>query len=90
MIGFASGDIPRLPLNLPLLMERKILGVFWGGWTSRNPEANRANILELAAWITSGRLKPYISATYPLERAAEALRDLMDRKVQGKAVIVTG
>jgi NADPH2:quinone reductase len=90
VIGFAAGDIPRVPLNLALLMERKILGVYWGEWSRRNPEANRANVMELAGWMLSGRLKPYISATYPLERAAQALRDLIERRVQGKAVILTG
>jgi NADPH:quinone reductase len=89
VIGFASGEIPKFPLNLPLLMERQVLGVYWGEFSRREPEANLRNLKELAGWLSQGKLKPYVSATYPLTRAADALNDLLSRKVQGKAVLVT-
>jgi len=90
VIGFASGEIPKFPLNQALLMERRILGVYWGESTRRDPEASRAGVLELSDWLASGKLRPYVSATYPLERAAQALQDLMARRVQGKVVLLTG
>ncbi len=90
VIGFASGDIPRIPLNLPLLKVYSIVGVFWGAFMERDPKHGRENIHELITWINEGKLKPYVSATYPLEHVADALNDLMERKVTGKAVLVTG
>ncbi len=90
VIGFASGDIPRIPLNLPLLKVYSIVGVFWGSFMERDPKHGQENIRELIAWITEGKLKPHVSATYPLEHVADALNDLMERKVTGKAVLVTG
>jgi NADPH2:quinone reductase len=90
VIGFAAGDIPKFPLNQVLLMERQVLGVYWGESTRRDPQGSRANVMELAGWLVEGRLRPHVSATYPLERAADALKDLIARKVQGKVVLVTG
>lgn len=90
VIGFAGGEIPRIPLNLALLMERSIVGVFWGEFTRRDPKANAANMREVMQWILAGRLKPLVSAAYPLERATDALVALMNRKVLGKVVLVTG
>ncbi len=90
VVGFAAGAIPNLPLNLPLLKGCAVVGVFWGGFTRIEPERNQANLKELAQWASEGRLKPHVSAHYPLERAAEALEALMDRKVQGKVVLTTG
>ena len=89
VIGFASGDIPRIPLNLPLLKVYSIVGVFWGSFMERDPEHGRENIHELITWMNEGKLKPHVSATYPLEHVADALNDLMERKVTGKAVLVT-
>lgn len=89
VIGFASGDIPRIPLNLPLLKVYSIVGVFWGSFMERYPKHGRENIHELITWINEGKLKPHVSATYPLEHVADALNDLMERKVTGKAVLVT-
>ena len=89
VIGFASGEIPRIPLNLPLLKVYSIVGVFWGAFMERDPEHGRENIHELITWVHEGKLKPHVSATYPLERVADALNDLMERKVTGKAVLVT-
>jgi NADPH2:quinone reductase len=88
VIGFTAGDIPRIPLNLPLLKGCSIVGVFWGSFAVRDPEHNQRNLRELLAWLEAGRLKPRISARYPLERAADALNDILQRKVIGKAVLV--
>ncbi len=88
VIGFAAGDIPRIPLNLPLLKACSIVGVFWGSFMERDPKHGRENIHELITWITEGKLKPHVSATYTLEHVADALNDLMERKVTGKAVLV--
>jgi NADPH2:quinone reductase len=89
VIGFAAGDIPRIPLNLPLLKVYSIVGVFWGSFMERNPEHGRENLHVLLTWFSEGKLKPHISATYQLEHVADALNDLMQRKVMGKAVLVT-
>lgn len=90
VIGFTAGDIPRIPLNLTLLKGCSIVGVFWGSFTSREPERNRQDLYELLGWLHEGKLKPHISATYPLEGAAQALQDMLDRKVMGKVVLLTG
>jgi NADPH:quinone reductase len=90
VIGFAAGDIPRIPLNLPLLKGCSIVGVFWGSFTEREPRRNQQHLQELLTWLAEGKLKPHISATYPLERAADALNDLVNRNVMGKAVLLTG
>jgi NADPH:quinone reductase len=90
VIGFAAGDIPRIPLNLPLLKVYSIVGVFWGSFMERDPKHGQENIHELLTWFAEGKLKPHVFATYPLEHAADALNDLMNRKVTGKAVLVTG
>lgn len=89
VVGFAAGDIPKIPLNLALLKGCAILGVFWGDFAAREPQANMANGMQLFQWLMQGELKPHISARYPLEKAAEALRALMERRVTGKVVLVT-
>lgn len=88
VIGFAAGDIPRIPLNLTLLKGCSIVGVFWGAFAEREPRHNAENLRELLTWLAQGNLRPHISATYQLERAADALYDMMNRKVQGKVVLV--
>jgi NADPH:quinone reductase len=88
VIGFATGDIPRIPLNLSLLKGSSIVGVFWGSFTTRDPRRNQEHLRELMTWFLEGKLKPRISATYPLHRAADALSDLLARKVTGKAVLL--
>ena len=90
VIGFAAGDIPRIPLNLTLLKGCSIVGVFWGSFTEHEPRHNQENIQELLTWLAQGKLKPHISATYPLEHAADALNDVLNRKVKGKVVLLTG
>ena len=88
VIGFAAGDIPRIPLNLTLLKGCSIVGVFWGSFTARDPRRNQAHLQELVTWFTEGKLKPHISATYSLSQAAEALNAMMQRKVAGKIVLL--
>jgi NADPH2:quinone reductase len=88
VIGFAAGDIPRIPLNLPLLKSCSIVGVFWGAFTMRDPERNAALLEEMFEWWAQGKIAPYVSETYPIERAAEALRAMMERRVRGKIALV--
>ena len=90
VVGFAAGDIPKIPLNLTLLKGCSIVGVFWGDWVRREPHAFAASVEQLGKWYAEGKLKPHVSATYPLERAADAIRLLADRKVKGKVVVTTG
>jgi NADPH2:quinone reductase len=90
VIGFAAGKIPSIPLNLTLLKGCAIVGVFWGAFTRNEPQRNEQNLQELLAWFREGKVHPHISAAYPLERAADALHDVIDRKVKGKVVLTTG
>jgi len=90
VIGFAGGEIPKIPLNLPLLMERSIVGVYWGEWSRRTPQEFAAAVRELSGWFREGRLKPHVTATYPLEKAADAIRLLAERQVKGKVVVTMG
>jgi NADPH2:quinone reductase len=89
-VGFAAGEIPRIPLNLPLLKGCGILGVSYGAFAKREPDANRALVGQLLEWVLEGRLRPRISATYPLEDAPAALEALLSRAATGKIVLVTG
>jgi NADPH2:quinone reductase len=89
VVGFASGEIPKIPLNLTLLKGCSIVGVFWGEFARRERDLNAANLKELTAWLRAKKIKPLVSASYPLERAADALNDMMNRKVQGKIVLTT-
>jgi NADPH2:quinone reductase len=89
VIGFASGRIPQLPANLALLKGCQIVGVFWGDFTRREPELHRENLAEMMRWFEEGKLHPHISATYRMDQAADALNDMINRKVQGKAVLLT-
>ena len=88
VIGFAGGDIPRIPLNLPLLKGCSIVGVFWGSFAARQPGRNLENVRQLLTWLADGTLQPLVSATYPLQDAARALREVMDRHVTGKVVLL--
>lgn len=88
VIGFAAGDIPRIPLNLTLLKSCQIVGVFWGAFVGRDPEANKQNTRELFDLFSAGKIKPYVSASYPLERTADALNELGERRAKGKVVVV--
>ena len=90
VIGFASGPIPKIPLNLTLLKSCQIVGVFWGAFTAREPEANSANLAELMAMYKSGTIRPHISGRFPLEQAADALNLMASRQVKGKVILTTG
>lgn len=88
VIGFAAGQIPRLPLNQVLLNNRTVVGVEWGGWVARNPDENRALVTEVLDAVDVGRLCPVMPSVFPLEHAADALRDFAERRVTGKVVLV--
>jgi NADPH2:quinone reductase len=90
VIGFAGGDIPRVPTNLTLLKGCSIVGVFWGMAMMREPARGRAQLEEMLGWMREGSLRLHVHARYPLARALDALRDIEARKVQGKAVVVMG
>jgi len=87
VIGFAGGDIPAVPFNLPLVKGASIVGVFWGDFVIRTPELHHANMDELYAMHAAGKLRPHISATYELADGAKAIRSIMERKVTGKVVV---
>jgi NADPH2:quinone reductase len=87
VIGFAAGEIPKLPLNLVLLKGCDVRGVFWGQFTERFPEKHRANMAELLQWCAEGKLSAHVHAVYPLEKTAEALKMLADRKAMGKILL---
>ena len=89
IVGFAAGETPKIPANLTLLKGCSVVGVFWGAFTRNEPERNAANLRELMQWVGDGRLRPHVSARYPLERAADALDDLVQRRVHGKVVLTT-
>lgn len=88
VVGFAQGEIPKLPINLLLLKEASAMGVFWGEFARRDPAANQAMLRELFGWLAHGRLKPLVSRSYPLSETASALRALLERRVVGKLVVV--
>jgi NADPH2:quinone reductase len=88
VIGFANGEIPKLPLNLPLLKGASLVGVFWGDYARREPAHNLAAMQELMRWLAEGKIKPHISARYPLADTPQALIDMASRKVTGKIVIL--
>lgn len=88
VIGFAGGEIPRIPLNLVLLKSIDVVGVHWGAWTARDPDGHRANTEWLLDAVADGRLQPHIHARYPLDDAAAALTEIADRRVRGKVVLV--
>ncbi len=90
VIGFASGEIPRVPANLPLLKGCSVVGVSLGGFRSRYPETYVANFDQLFAWHREGKLKPHVSLTLPMSRAAEALAMLGSRAAVGKIVLTMG
>ncbi|HEV2603907.1 MAG TPA: NADPH:quinone oxidoreductase family protein [Microvirga sp.] len=87
VVGFAAGEIPKLPLNLVLLKGCQMVGVFWGSFAEREPQRNEANLEEMVAWYREGRIRPHIDGTYPLEQSIDALRRIAARQVRGKLVI---
>ncbi len=87
VVGFAAGDIPKIPLNLALLKFASLVGVFWGDFTRREPENNVRDIRTLLSWIAEGRIKPLVSGHYALEDGGAAIRHIADRKAVGKLVV---
>lgn len=89
VVGFASGRIPEMPANLPLLKGAAVVGVFWGSFAAREPQNNLDNFKQLFAWFSEGKLKPLVSKTYNLDEYEDALAMLTSRKAVGKVVIKT-
>jgi NADPH2:quinone reductase len=87
VIGFAAGEIPKLPLNLVLLKSCDIRGVIWGAWTQRQPQAQHALMNDIVRWCSEGKLSAHVHAVYPLAEIATALKAIADRKVMGKIVL---
>ncbi len=90
VVGFANGEIPKLPLNLALLKGASLVGVFWGEYAKREPKANLAAMRQLLGWLAEGKIRPHVSARYALQETAQALNDMAARKVTGKVVILPG
>jgi NADPH2:quinone reductase len=88
VIGFASGTIPKIPLNLALLNERSIIGVYWGESLVRDPASHVRNVAQILEWHAAGRVRPLISERVPLNRAAAAMGRMMHRQVVGKVIVL--
>ena len=88
VIGFAAGEIPKIPLNLALLKGCQIVGVFWGAFVAREPERNRRNCNTLFGWVADGSLRPHVDAVVPFAEAGHALARMERREVKGKLVLV--
>jgi NADPH2:quinone reductase len=89
VVGFATGSIPKIAANLPLLKGSSVVGVFWGNFSEREPQVNQQNFSELLAHFTRGELKPHVSGLFPLQRASAAVQALADRQALGKLVVTT-
>jgi NADPH2:quinone reductase len=87
VVGFAAGDIPKLPLNLVLLKGCDVLGVFWGAFIDRDPEGHRANTRQLIDWCVEGKISSHVHATYPLSDGIAALKSIAARQVMGKVIL---
>lgn len=87
VVGFASGEIPSFAANLPLLKGASIVGVFWGSFAEREPELSMQNFIQLLTWINTREINQHIYKIYDLPDSPNALQDLLDRKVKGKAVV---
>lgn len=87
IIGFASGQIPEIPLNLPLLKGTSLVGVFWGRFTREEPVRHADNLRQIVEWVDEGRLNPVVQKTFPLEQGKEAMHWVADRKAIGRVVI---
>lgn len=87
VVGFAAGEIPKIPLNLPLLKEASVVGVFWGNFAMKDPKTNMTNSMQLMQWHANGKLKPHIHKIYDLKDTPAALEEMMQRKVMGKLVV---
>ena len=90
VVGFAAGEIPKLPLNLALLKGASVVGVFWGDFVRREPKAFAGSVSQLVRWYGEGKLRPHVSQTMPFERAADAIKLLASRQAKGKIVLTMG
>ena len=88
VVGFAAGEIPALKINLALIKGASIVGVFWGDFARREPQANAAMMQELAGWYAQGKIKPAIDARMPMSELKAAYARMNSRKVMGKLVLV--
>ena len=88
VIGFAAGDIPKIPINLALLKERSIIGVYWGESIKHDPEGHARNVKQLVEWLAAGKVNPVISERVPLSEAADAMKRMFNRQVKGKIVVL--
>jgi NADPH2:quinone reductase len=87
VVGFVAG-IPKLPANLVLLLNRTVIGVDWGAWVTKNPAAHADMVVEVLKEMGEGRLHPVEPVSYPMSQAVQALRDMQNRKVAGKVILV--
>lgn len=87
VVGFAAGEIPSIPLNLTLLAERSVMGVFWGAWVARHPGGSAANFAALAEMIAGGRIRPRIAARFGLDDFSAAFATLAERRALGKVIL---
>ena len=87
VIGFAAGEIPKIPLNLALLKQASLVGVFWGNYTRKEPERYHQEMATIMEWVIEGRIRPLVSGHYPLAEGGQAIRHIADRKAVGKLVV---
>jgi NADPH2:quinone reductase len=87
VIGFAAGEIPKIPLNLPLLKGCDIVGVHWGAFVEREPERQAAQMADIVRWCAEGKLSAHVHAVYPLADTPRALNDIAARRIMGKAIL---
>ena len=87
VVGFAGGEIPKIPLNLMLLKGCAVMGVFWGQFATLEPQQSMKNFVDIVRWIAAGKLRQHIHKIYALADAPQALQDLADRRVVGKAIV---
>jgi NADPH2:quinone reductase len=87
VVGFAAGDIPSIPLNLPLLKGNALVGVFWGRFTREEPDKHRANFAQIVEWAAQGKIQPVIQRRFGLVDGADALQWVADRKAVGRVIV---
>jgi len=88
VVGFAAGEIPKIPLNLALLKGCEIVGVFWGAFVQREPAQNQQNLQTIMHWFSEGKLTSQIHGKYPLEGVKEAMYAMVNKEVKGKIVLI--
>ncbi|MFZ3322639.1 MAG: NADPH:quinone oxidoreductase family protein [Usitatibacter sp.] len=90
VVGFAAGEIPKMPINLALLRERSIVGVYWGDWTRRDPAGNARNMMDIAKWLGDATVKPAITERIGLDATPDAIARMARREITGKVVVLPG